>query len=458
MSTAPAHKLAHTALPLSALPGVTWPAMPTVEGARALALQYQFVQSERWPLEQLRAMQFAQIRQLLRHARGTVPFYRDRLAGLDLEGVLDESVFARIPLLARSDIQDHYDALTSRAVPAGHGRIYEGQSSGSTGRPIRFLHTELNGIFWRAFTLREHLWHRRDFSARLGSIRSRVSQTVMPGWGPATDGLFSTGSATMFNTLRPVHEQAEWLMHENPDYLICVASNLLELARYCARHGLRPSRLRGARSYGEALHPDTRAMVRQAWDVPLTDIYSCSEIGYLALQCPQHEHYHVQAEGVHIEILDEQGQPCVPGELGRVVVTPMLHFAMPLIRYDIGDYAEAGEPCDCGRGLPVIKAIRGRTRNMLRLPGGSIRHPRFGEYQFGDITAVRQFQVVQKSLSDIEVALVVVRPLTAAETDNLRAMIVKHLGHPFLVSFVYRDEIPRLPNGKYEDFRSEVTS
>lgn len=450
------HGLAHTAAPLSALPGIGWPALPDAEGARVLALQYQFAQSERWSPAQLRAMQFAQIGRLLRHARDTVPFYRDRLAGLDLDGALDEPAFARIPLLARSDIQDHHDALISCAVPADHGRIRGGQSSGSTGRPIRFLHTELNGMFWRAFTLREHLWQRRDFSGRLGSIRSRVDQAVTPGWGPSTDGLFATGPATMLNTLRPVHEQAGWLMHENPDYLICVASNLLELARYCARHGLRPSRLREVRSYGEALHPEARAMVRRAWDVPLTDIYSCSEIGYLALQCPRHEHYHVQAEGVHIEILDEKGRPCAPGETGRVVITPMLNFAMPLIRYDIGDYAEAGEPCDCGRGLPVIRAIHGRTRNMLRLPGGGTRHPRFGEYQFGDFTAVRQFQVVQKSLRDIEVALVVTRPLTAAETDALRAMIVRHLGHPFVVSFTYRDEIPRLPNGKYEDFRSEV--
>jgi phenylacetate-CoA ligase len=95
---------------------------------------------------------------------------------------------------------------------------------------------------------------------------------------------------------------------------------------------------------------------------------------------------------------------------------------------------------------------------MLRLPGGGMRHPRFGESQFGGIAPVRQFQVVQKSLSDIEVTLVVARPLTPAEEDALRKLILKNLGHQFTVSFVYREDIPRSASGKYEDFRSEVTA
>jgi len=275
--------LGHTAVVTSALPGVAWPAVPGADGARRLALQYQFSQSEQWTPQQLHEAQFSQLTSLLRHAQATSPFYHERLSGLPAQGPISAAAFAQIPLLQRTEIQDNFDGLCSRAVPADHGRVQEGQTSGSTGRPIRFLHTEVTAEFWRAFTLREHLWHRRDFSARLGSIRSRVSEISSPGWGDATDGVFSTGDATMFNTMRPLHEQAEWLMQENPEYLISVASNLSGLAQYCGEHGLRPSRLREVRTYGEALHPDARATVRAAWDAPLVDIYSCSEAGYLAL-------------------------------------------------------------------------------------------------------------------------------------------------------------------------------
>lgn len=454
------HKLAHIAVPGSALQGVLWPAMPGAEGMRMLAMQHQFAQSERWTPEVLRAAQFAQLGHLLRHAQATVPFYRQRLAGLALDQPLDAAAFSRIALLQRQDIQENFDALGSQAVPADHGHSYPGESSGSTGRPIRYLKTELNDVFWHAFTLRDHLWQRRDFSGKLAAIRGpgRLKSGSGVGWGASTDAAFHTGPVAMCTTDESLAAQAAWLMQENPEYLISIASNAQALARHCVRQGLRPSRLREVRTYGEALHPELRSLVRAAWNVPVTDMYSCREGGYLALQCPQHEHYHVQAEGVYLELLNEQGHPCEAGELGRVVITPLHAFAMPLIRYEVGDYAEAGEPCDCGRGLPVIRRIAGRVRNMLRLPGGGLRYPRFGEYEFGAFEAVRQFQVVQKSLADIEVALVVARPLLPTETEALRLLILKNLGHPFNVSFFYCDAIPRSAGGKYEDFRSEVVT
>lgn len=443
------------AVPLSVLPAVAWPALPGPEAARLLALQYQFARSERWPPEELQRRQFTQLAALLRHAQATVPFYRERLRDWPA-GVPPAAAFAALPRLTRAELQDNFASLASRAPLPAHGPVRESGTSGSTGRPIRFLATPLNDLFWRAFTLRDHLWHGRDFSGRLAAIRSRVREGLEPDWGEATAGVFTTGGAVLLNTTRPVHEQAAWLMRENPDTLISVGSNLLELARYCRSRGLRPPRLREARSYGDALHPEARDTVRAAWGVPLTDLYSCSEGGYLALQCPRHDHYHVQAEGVYLEVLDAQGQPCAPGETGRVVITPLHNYAMPLIRYEIGDNATVGAPCDCGRTLPVLAAIHGRVRNMLRLPDGSVRHPRFGEREFGGIAPVRQYQVVQKTLHDIEVALVVARPLTAAEEDALRALIVASLRHPFAVRFVYREAIARADSGKFEDFRSEV--
>ncbi|MBX3666510.1 MAG: hypothetical protein KF834_12565, partial [Burkholderiales bacterium] len=148
------HPLAHVAVPGSALEGVLWPAVPTPEGARMLAMQFQFAQSERWPPERLRAAQFGQLALLLRHARETVPYYRERLAGLDLSRPLTPEVFAALPLLRREDVQEQGEALYSSAVPPQHGTVDEGETSGSTGRPIRFRLTGLNAAFWHAFTLR----------------------------------------------------------------------------------------------------------------------------------------------------------------------------------------------------------------------------------------------------------------------------------------------------------------
>ena len=144
-----------------------------------------------------------------------------------------------------------------------------------------------------------------------------------------------------------------------------------------------------------------------------------SEVGYIALQCPQHEHYHVQFETLIVEVLDSAGTPCAPGEVGRVVLTTLHNFAMPLVRYAIGDYAEAGEACDCGRGLPVIKRIMGRDRNMLTKPDGSQHWPSFPAEIWTAVAPIRQFRLIQKSLDRIEAQFVAADELGREQRDRL---------------------------------------
>jgi phenylacetate-CoA ligase len=113
-------------------------------------------------------------------------------------------------------------------------------------------------------------------------------------------------------------------------------------------------------SLGGGLSAEARNACREAWGVPLAHIYRAEEVGPLALQCPEHEHFHVQSEQALVEVLDAQGMACAPGETGRVVATPLNNFAMPLIRYEVGETAEVGAPCACGRGLPVLTRIMDR--------------------------------------------------------------------------------------------------
>jgi phenylacetate-CoA ligase len=190
--------------------------------------------------------------------------------------------------------------------------------------------------------------------------------------------------------------------------------------------------------------------------VPLVDMYSSQEVGYIALQCPEHEHYHVQSENVLVEILNADNEPCEPGEVGQVVITTLQNYAMPLIRYAILDYAEVGTACSCGRSLPVLNRVMGRQRNMLTLPNGKHTWPTFPVKSWGHIKAIRQMQLVQKTLEHIEVRLVADRPLGPNEESELAEILRQRFGHPFQVSFLYLDRIERGKNFKFEDFISEV--
>lgn len=351
--------------------GMVWPAQLDPSAAALLALQYQLEQTEWWTAEALREAQLNQLGTLLRHAYETIPFYRKRLSavGYQPKKPLTAEIFARIPLLQRSEIQTQGKALLSQNVPPAHGRVTSGVSSGSMAHPITYFGTALTSFFRQAFALREHVWHGRDVMRRSASILVGLDDAVAPTWGPPASMVFPTASSATLSIRTAVPVQLEWLAKHEVEYLLTYPSNVRALAEASLAGKVQLKRLLEVRTLGEMVDQDLRELCRQAWGVGLVDSYRAREVGYLALQCPNHEHYHVQSENLLVEVLDENDNPCEVGAIGRVVVSTLNNFAMPLIRYALLDRAEVGAPCPCGRGLPVLKRILGRQRNKANFPG-----------------------------------------------------------------------------------------
>jgi phenylacetate-CoA ligase len=447
----------------SSIQEINWPALPTANSAARLATLYQLQQSQWWPADKLLAHQLQQIRTLLRHCIDTVPYYRRLLANNVMPETLGAEEWRQIPILSRETVQQLGEQLRTEQLPRGHGKAWLQRTSGSTGKPVETLGTEITAFFWNVFTLRDHLWHRRDLGGKLAVIRYAHNDRTKPphgqklaNWGQATTNVIETGSCSVLSIFSSIHEQATWLVRENPDYLLTHPSVVQELARHCQREKISLPALREVRTLGEALPDGLRELCQEVWGVNLVDIYSTIEAGYLALQCPEHKHYHVQSESTLVEILDEAGNPCKPGEVGRVVVTTLHNFATPLLRYEVGDYAEVGEPCDCGRGLPVIKRIQGRYRNLLTLPSGERRFPKLGIQELYKIAPVQQFQAVQTTLNEIELRLVLPRPLRDEETDALMTQFSESFGPVFTISIKQVDKLERSAGGKYEEFLSQL--
>lgn len=440
----------------SVVDGVLWPAIGSDRAAHMLALLFQLEQSQWLSPEKLRERQMIQLKRLIQHAQATVPFYANSLQNLDAEH-LDWNNFRALPILSRRDLQANFGALRSAAVPSSHGNSVLGQSSGSTGTPARFMKTGVDQLFWNALTLRDHLWHERNFQGRFVAIRNIEDNALYPSWGPPTDIVFQTGPAGVLRIDTPIPAQANWLREQNPDYLLSYPTNIRALAKHCIAEGIGLPRLREVRSMGEVIGSDLRDLCRRAWNAHLVDIYSCQEAGYLAMQCPEGETYHVQSESVVLELLRNDGIPCAPGEAGRIVLTSLHNYAMPLIRYEIGDYAEWGESCTCGRGLPVILRVMGRGRNILTYPTGEKHFPLLGGERYPEFAPVRQYQIIQRSLHEIEARLVVERPITLNEELALKEFMLSKLGYPFELNFIYPANISIGASGKFEDFISEIT-
>lgn len=454
----------------SAVDGIDWPAIVAPASAAVLSLLYQLERTQWWPAAMIAEHQRLQLEKVVTHAASTVPFYKDRLRGVSSAAgtALTADRWRSVPVLSRSEAQEAGEALWSTAVPADHGQTVTMQTSGSTGRPLATLTTGTAQHFWRVLTLRDHLWHGRNANLKHAAIREFPESqrpppegAVLPNWGPPSSGVLRTGPAAMLHIDRTISQQAEWLVRQAPGYLLTYPSNVLALAEYFSRENIGLPGLVEVRTFGEVLDEKVRAACRSTWGVPVVDMYSVQEAGYIGLQCPDNEGYHVQSENLVVEVLDDDGAPCEPGVSGRVVVSTLHNFATPLLRYEVGDFAELGPPCSCGRGLPVISRVLGRARNMFVRPDGDRIWPSLGDaasvQRAGPFPRVLQYQVIQRAVDAVEMRLVADRPFTPDEEVRLHAYLQRTLGATFGLTVTYVHEIPRRA-GKFEDFRSEVSA
>ena len=419
------------------------------------ALAHYLSQTEWWTAERLVQTQLLQATELVRFARKMLPFYEDRLDGFgDASESLTPEAFTSIPILTRSALQEAGDAVFSPTLPRGHGSTFDVHTTGSSGQPVHVRSTALANSSNRAAGLRGHQWFRRDLAGSNVSIK--VMSRGQEHSAARTWAAGSTGRAFVYSNKVPVNRLYGWLLRDNPDYLQCHPSILQELIHCSIDTGEKPERLRDVRSMGEILEPGLRALCQSEWGVPVRDNYSSEEFGTLAITCPDHDHLHVQSERVIVEILDDRDRPCAQGETGRVVVTGLLNFATPLIRHELGDRAIVGPPCPCGRGLPVIERVIGRERHPVILPSGARVFPVLDAEPLLLKSGVRQYQLVQKSVNQIDLNLVSDRQLSDPETAEITDHLQHNFGHPFLINFIYVDSIPRGPGGKFQIFKSDL--
>lgn len=441
---------------LSELPGLVWPAIIDPRSAAIHAVAWQLEQSQWWSPERLVGRQLEQARHLLDHAQAQVPFHRRRLkpfAGLP-EGALTMERWREIPIMTRAELQASERAILARVLPKDHGTPVETRSSGSTGRPVVARATAVTAILGHGLEHRERRWHRHDLAAKQVAIRiphvGHAEDQAPTGWLPG----YATGPHVVVSLRLPVDQQLDRLVAEAPGHLVSYPSNLAALAEIAITRGIGLPSLRTIGAFGEVVTARQRALCRRAFGLDLIDVYSAQEIGAMATQCPDvPEHLHVHAEAVLLEVLDPAGRPVSAGDIGRVVVTVLHNLASPLIRYEIGDHAELGPACACGRGLPTLRRVAGRQRNMLVLPDGGTVWPMFLSDHLSLFAPIRQFQLVQTGATRIEARIIADRDLTAAEIATLREKMGARLGFPFTIDFLRVGAIERGSGGKYEDFR-----
>jgi phenylacetate-CoA ligase len=416
-------------------------------------------ETERLPAGKLKAYQDNLLAPLLQHAHRNVPFYQDRLAPLCSGADVNLERWHALPILSRTDVQQNLKALTATSVPPHMGATSPGETSGSTGRPIHYCINELAHVASLGATDRSFRWWAFDghksmasFVARYGDDARPPDGKVKKGWRVGFPGLHH-----MLDLSADPNMQIEWLHKRGPAYLTAHSFVLKELARR-ARERRLDLRLERINSIGTVLTDEIRDACNEAFGARPIDQYGAQETGLLACECPWCGHLHTNAETVLLEILDASGRPSAPGSVGRVVVTSFYNFAMPFIRYEIGDFAVAGpDRVKCPVKLPTLGKVMGRYRNAFTLHDGRTIYPYVPVSRLRQFLSFEQIQIVQTDPTAIEVRYV---PLAAGESvdpDGLETCLRELIDPSFSVRAVAAARIERSASGKFEDYLSLVT-
>ncbi len=409
---------------------MAFPHILEAAAAQVLHLNEQLDRFERLPPARQRQIQAQSLAELFAWGMAHSPFWRDRLATAGYSPGADPwALLGRLPVLSRSELQNNFDLLScAHAFPAGACTL--AHSTGSTGRPVRVLtHAPTHRLRYLAHALRASLWHRLDFSRTLIKYSVRVSDGLCPNWGAPEAWFAKTGPLVLCPSVgRSVSALYEPLATHRPAYVVSAAT----VAHTLARHALvqepaaRP-RIEAFLSTGETLLDELRQDCLAAFGARVINRYTTEEVGWVAVQCPRHEHLHVMGGNVIVEIVDEAGLACPVGQPGRVLVTALHSTAMPLIRYDIGDMAEWGEACDCGLQLPVVRRIWGRQGQFFRTPGGELRYIAIVAEDYLRIAPIcdMRFRHYPNPLLRLEV--VSETPLSLAQQAALKAQALRML-------------------------------
>jgi phenylacetate-CoA ligase len=416
------------------------------------------------------------VARIVEFAVAAVPFYRDRFRkrGLTAEVIRRPEDLLALPLLTKQDVIESGDLLTPERLPDGEVHFGSARSSGTTGRPVMVRMTRSQMILYTLLWHRQARWFRMDPAGRLCQILARNDVDQKADGTPHPDGVirrwprwrhlgafFETGPEFGFNRTNPVDRKVKWLQQLEPDFLICDPGLMEELA--LANGGRSPcSRLQGLVAISSQLTDSLREQLARFYGVPIYQTYGLNEIGKVAVRCNAGR-YHVHTEHCLVEIVDDNGRPTAPGGVGRIVVTATRNFAMPLIRYDTGDLAQAVEgPCPCGRMLPSFGEIAGRYRRYGGLPRGTEQRVRvllraFSSCPVEDLSFLRQYQIHQHRDQHLELRLHTTGPIPDSFRRHvLHAWSEAGIEPAVALEFTRVDSVSRSPSGKVLDFTSDL--
>ena len=343
----------------------------------------------------LRAEQNLALKDLLKQAR-KLKFWNSRLSSFS-DSMEIEELSRQVPILTRTEIQENSGQLRIRVPNTSNSDYFHSRTSGSTGKPVEIMKFgPSEKVKSAAVTLLSAEWAHLDRKLNYARVRSRGEEEVAESWGFPHSLMGETGKSMTLDIIgRGARGVLEAAVEKEVGYIhanTTIMKTLAMEARDSTFQGNLP--IVRALNWAERITLEDRNLIREGLGIDVWDNYSSEEFGAIAFQCPEEEHLHVLSFFTHIEIVDENGNPCQPGDIGRVIGTSLHSYSQPLIRYELGDLASFGERCDALPALPVINPEITRTRDTYITKSGVQKCPRIGKCRFLGYKNLRDYQII----------------------------------------------------------------
>jgi phenylacetate-CoA ligase len=396
------------------------------------------------------------LQELVKHASKNVPYYKGVFEKQNLDpDNFTIADFQKLPFLTKEIIRNKTEELKAENLPKS--RFIKNSTSGSTGSNLVFYSD--NGTRIRqAINIRCNEW--------MGKFKDQKEMVI---WGAAFDVKRSRGfmswikkklaSLILLSGYRlsdkDIKDYAKTIEDFKPYLLTSYPSILYAFSKWIEDNNLKwkPTAIKSA---GEKLFPFQREAIEKAFGAKIYDFYGARDIPMVAMQCGHDSGLHIMAENVYLEVIDENGNPIDDGE-GELVLTDLHNMVFPFIRYKIGDRARISKRrCSCGRTLPILEEVLGRTFDILEFPNGNRVGGSFWTLVSRSVDGIKDFQVIQKSKNTIEFKIILREGTTQIDEIVLISHIKKYSGDDLNIQITYTNEIEPTKGGKHQFVISQI--
>lgn len=424
---------------------VTWVRGQPVQNYLRKLLQSQFLNPSDLALLQMKKFQ-----RIVTYAKQFVPFYDKTLANICNTEIETFADLQRLPFITKTDLKEYHKMMISRE------RFYlltKKTTGGSTGEPVTIPKTR-DAMAWElAATWRGYSWAKIDIGDRQGRFWGVPLSKKDKARAKLIDFIANRKRCSAFSfSERDLQMYTMVLEKFNPVYFYGYVSMIEEYAKYFIHNGeTSPFKLKAIITTSEVLTDYHRKLIEDVFSTRVYNEYGSGELGSVAHECEEGS-LHVSAENMIVEVIDGN-RPCDAGEIGELVITELNNYATPLIRYRTGDFASlSNKKCKCGKTLPIIKNLFGRSYDMLRNSEGKLFHGEFIMYIFEEAQrnnlGIKAFQVTQESVQSFKIKIVPEKQYGRSTEE----FIIHHIREKFdrnaIVRFELVNQIERAPSGK----------